>query len=215
MARKRYQRGSVSLIGKTWIGRYREDQIGMDGITRRIKRAVMLGTKKELPTKHLAERRLEVHLAPINAFTYRPGRMATIGEFAERWKTEVLSKRKASTIHGYESHLKIQIIPHLGKLSLDQLGVENQQTFVSRIAGTVSRTTLRNVLATLSSMLTTAKNWGYTCERINLNKLVLPQREGKKRADIHSRTGARHHRQGYGAISGYVRTGGNGRASRW
>src|SRR4051794_6126308 len=80
MARKRYQRGSVSLIGKTWIGRYREDQIGIDGITRRIKRAVVLGTKKELPTKHLAERRLEVHLAPINAFSYRPGRMATIGE---------------------------------------------------------------------------------------------------------------------------------------
>ena len=54
MARKRYQRGSVSLIGKTWIGRYREDQIGTDGITRRIKRAVVLGTKKELPTKDLA-----------------------------------------------------------------------------------------------------------------------------------------------------------------
>jgi integrase len=182
MARKRYQKGYVSLVGKMWVGRYREDFVGEDGRVVRRLRAVTLGSKKELPTKHLAERRLEVHLAPINAFSYRPGRTATVAEFAERWKREVLSKRKPSTIHGYESHLKIQIVPHLGKLPLDQLGVENQQAFISRIAGTVSRNTLRNVLATLSSMLTTAKNWGYTCEGVDLNKLALPERGITERA---------------------------------
>jgi len=59
MARKRYQKGSVFLSGKNkdkWIGRYREDVIGMDGKTRRLRRDSILGTKRELPTKRLAHR---------------------------------------------------------------------------------------------------------------------------------------------------------------
>lgn len=150
--------------------------MGEDGRERRIRRSVFLGTKKEFPTKRLAERRLEVVLAPINSLSYRPGRVATVGEFAERWKAEVLSKRKASTIHAAESHLKIQILPLLGKMRLNELGVENQQTFVTRLSGTVSRKMLLNVLGTLSSMLTTAQNWNYTCEGVNFRKLVLPEK---------------------------------------
>lgn len=186
MARKRYQKGCVLLRGNMWIGRYREDFIAEDNSVSRRLRSVTLGSKKDLPTKRLAERRMEVLLAPINVFSYRPGRMATVAEFAERWKSDVLSKRKASTIHTYESHLKIQIIPSLGKLPLDQLGVEKQQSFISRIAGSVSRKTLRNVIGTLSSMLTTARNWGYVCEGVDLNKLVLPERDITKRAKVFS-----------------------------
>jgi len=41
---------------------------------------------------------------------------------------------------------------------------------------TVSRKTVVNVLGTLSTILTTARNWGYNCEQINLDKLRLPAR---------------------------------------
>jgi oligoribonuclease (3'-5' exoribonuclease) len=41
---------------------------------------------------------MDIILAPINSLAYRPGRVATIEEFAQRWRTEVLSKRKASTV---------------------------------------------------------------------------------------------------------------------
>jgi hypothetical protein len=58
MARKRYQKGHVYLDGDKWKGRYRDDVLTGHG-TRRIRREVTLGTKKELPTKRLAERRLE------------------------------------------------------------------------------------------------------------------------------------------------------------
>jgi integrase len=179
LARKRFQRGSVFLRGKNpiWVGRYREDVIGPDGQVRRERKAIVLGTKREYPTKRLAERRMDLLLARINDYAYRPGRVATLEEFAERWKVEVLSKRKASTAHGYASHLKNQIIPHMGKLRLDQLGVEHIQFFVTRISGTVSRTTVRNILATLSSILTTAKNWNYTCEGVHFDRLVFPERE--------------------------------------
>ena len=35
LARRRYQRGSVILKGKTWTGRWREDVMGSDGVVRR------------------------------------------------------------------------------------------------------------------------------------------------------------------------------------
>lgn len=176
MARKRYQRGSVILQGNNWYGRYRESVIGLDGKEARIRRSTLLGSRDEFPTKRLAERRLEVLLAPINSLTYRPGRVATVAEFAERWKQEVLSKRKASTIHAAESHLRNQILPILGKTRLNELGVEAQQIFVNRLSGTVSRKMLLNVLGTLSSMLKTAQYWGYICDGISFSKLVLPEK---------------------------------------
>jgi integrase len=142
---------------------------------------VVLGTKREYPTKRLAQRRMEVILARINDYSYRPGRVATVEQFAERWMAQVVSKLKSSTAHGYAAHLKNQIVPLLGKLRLDQLGVENQQVFVTQIAGKVSRTTTKNILATLSSMLGTAKNWGYACETVHLNRLVFPERGVRQR----------------------------------
>ncbi len=174
-----------------WVGRYREDVIGPDGHPVRVLKSVVLGGKKELPTKHLAERRMEQELARINSPAYRPGCVATLGEFAERWRREVLSKRKASTIHAAESHLKNQILPILGKMKLSEIGVENQQNFVTRLSGTVARKTLLNVLGTLSSMLTTAQNWGYICEGLKFGKLALPRRGIREQAHTFTEEQAR------------------------
>ena len=159
-----------------WIGRYREDVVASDGNPVRVLKSVVLGSKKELPTKRLAARRLELELARINSPAYRPGRVATLQEFVERWRREVLSQRKPSTRHAAESHLKIQILPILGKMKLNEIGVEQQQAFVTRLSGTVSRKTLLNILGTISSILTTAQNWGYICEALKLRKLALPER---------------------------------------
>jgi integrase len=135
----------------------------------------VLGTKKELPTKYLAARKLDEILDRINSRTYQPSRITTVAEFAARWREEVLAKRKPSTVHSANSHLNHRILPQLGKLRLDQLGPENQQIFVNQLAG-ASRKTVLNILSTLSSMLTTAKNWGYDCRQIEVAKLVLPER---------------------------------------
>ena len=185
MARKRYQKGFVYLDGDKWKGRYREDLITGEG-TKRIRREVILGCKREM-TKRLAERRMEVVLAGINGLDYRPGRVATFAEFIEGWKAQMLTTQKPSSARAVRSHLKCYILPELGKVRLDQLGVENQQTFITRMPEratkkTVSRKTVVNVLGTLSTILTTARNWGYNCEQINLDKLRLPARGMKYEA---------------------------------
>jgi integrase len=144
--------------------------------------SLVLGTKRELPTKRLAERRLDAELCRINLPSYRPARVATLEEFAERWQVQVLSKQKPSSIHAAKSHLKNQILPLLGKMLINELGVENQQAFVTRLSGTIARKTLLNVLGTLSSMLSTAKNWGYVTEGVSFDKLSLPERSIQQKA---------------------------------
>src|SRR5258708_28274643 len=95
---RRYQRGSVGLRGKrqVWVGRYHEDEIGLDGRVSRKYRRVVLGSKRDFPAKHLAQRQLDILLAPINATTYRPLIPITLKEFLVRWRLEVMSKRKPS-----------------------------------------------------------------------------------------------------------------------
>jgi len=136
MARKRHQRGRVFLKGKKqekWVGRYRQDVVEMNGKTRRVRRSVILGTKREFPAKRLAERRLDAILARINCLDYRPSRAATFAEFIERWRAEVLPTQKPSSARAVRSHLRCYITPELGKLRLDQFGVENQQKFITRM----------------------------------------------------------------------------------
>jgi integrase len=65
---------------------------------------------------------------------------------------------------------------------MDAIGAENQQAFVTHLADQVSYKSVLNILSTLSSMLTTAKNWGYVCEGVDQQKLVLPGRGIRKDA---------------------------------
>jgi integrase len=67
-------------------------------------------------------------------------------------------------------------------MKLEDLGLEVQQTFVTRLAETVSSKTAANVTGTLSVILSTAKNWGYICEPVEFGKLVMPSEEVKEAA---------------------------------
>jgi integrase len=174
MARRRFQEGQVYKKGKNWIGRWREDIADANGYVHRVRRARVIGSIRELPTKPLARRRLQQFLAPVNDPAYRPGRSATLVEFAERWQTEVLSHCKHSSINAAKSHLRTHIVPALGTLRLDQIGPEVQQTFVTRVAPKVARKTLLNILGTLSAILTKAKEWKYICESVSIQDLALP-----------------------------------------
>jgi integrase len=185
MARRRYQRGYLYLRGRrtsVWVGRWREDVMRSDGSVQRIRRSFVIGTRTEFPTRRLAERQFETLLARINAPSYRPGRVASLAEFADRWRREVLIHHKPSSIKAANSHLRCHILPLLGKTKLEELGMEVQQGFITRLAEAVARKTAINVMGTLSVMLSTAKNWGYICEPVDFGKLTMPTQEVKEDA---------------------------------
>jgi integrase len=178
LARRRYQEGHVDLIGSTWFGKYREDVIGEDGNTRRKQVTVKLGSKKDIPTTPLAKRRMQLILVRINSPDYRPGRFAKMNEFATLWQEHVLVGMKPSTARAAKSHLTVHILPHFGKRTLDEIGVQAQQFFVTKLAqASLSRKTLLNILSTLSSILETAKRWGYVCQPVDYKTLTIPVAE--------------------------------------
>jgi integrase len=181
IARRRFQNGSVFLKGEWWYGRYRERFIDTVGNEQCVRRSARFGKKKDM-TKYEAKRALAAILGPSNAVSYRPGRIATVEEFSENWRREVLSKQEPSSIRSANSHLRCYILPFLGKIKLHELSVETQQGFVTRVGNKVSRKTTLNVIATLSSLLSTAENWGFTTETIQVKKLALPKRGMKYEA---------------------------------
>ena len=80
LARRRFQRGYLFLKQNRrealWVGRFKEDVL-VNGRVRRIKRAEVLGSKKDYPTRRLALRALAERLSKINSTTYRPRPTAT------------------------------------------------------------------------------------------------------------------------------------------
>ena len=61
LARRRYQKGTLFLRGKrekVWVGRWLADEIQPDGTIKRIHKSEVLGSRRDFPTKRLAQREL-------------------------------------------------------------------------------------------------------------------------------------------------------------
>lgn len=162
MARRRYQRGSLRLIGtrrKQWQLRYREDVI-RDGRRVRVFRKCILGTLAKYPTKKLAQRAADEKLQEINSISYRPPTEGTFAKFAEQWERDVLSQQAFSTQTTEASRIRRHLVPVFGDLQVRELEPALVQKFVASSKLSVKST--RNCIATLRMMWNSAKAWGYT-----------------------------------------------------
>jgi integrase len=107
----------------------------------------------------------------------------TLADFVEEWRRDVAVNLKGSTTRATESHLRAHIIPKLGSLRLTEITTKTVQGFVAYLAcGGRSRKTVENVLLTLSSLLRTARAWGYACGDFRFADLTLPREGVKKEA---------------------------------
>lgn len=178
MARRRFQNGCLFLRGgknrSVWVAQYRVDEVDHEGKVRRILRKEVLGSTQELKTRCLAQRELAKRLEGINSFSYRPRRTATLAHFVESWRENVLTLRKPSSAKAAESHLRVYLIPKLGKLKLEELTQEAIQQLVSMLSRRVARHTVLNVVGTLGGIIKSAKAYGYTCGNFSRDALVLP-----------------------------------------
>ena len=178
MARRRFQNGCLILRnGKNrsvWVAQYRTDEVDQVGNVRRILRKEVLGSTQELKTRRLAQRELAKRLERINSFSYRPGRTATLAQFVQPWRENVLALRKPSSAKAAESHLRVYLIPKLGNLKLEELTQEAVQQLVSVLSRRMARHTILNVVGTLSGILKSARAFGYTCGNFSRDALVLP-----------------------------------------
>src|SRR5260370_41698655 len=84
LARRRYQKGTVLFNEnrQVWLGRYREDVIQADGSIVRTRPRIILGAKKELPTKRLAARKTGQIPSPIKTSFQPPSSPCTVVRIA-------------------------------------------------------------------------------------------------------------------------------------
>jgi len=177
LARRRYQKGTVFLRNEKWIGRWREDEI-LDGRVHRVRRAEVLATRKEIPTKRLALRFLENRLTVVNSASYRPRLAATLAQLSKRWEANVLPQFKPSTQATMRGHLSKYLVPFFGDSQLREIQAEDVQRFVSSVKAHPK--TLRNIVVTLRLVWRAARQWGYVAHDA-LAGIVLPRR-GRVRA---------------------------------
>jgi len=170
LARRRFQKGQLLLLGEKWFGRWREDRIENEKI-RRVRVQEYIGTRKEYPTRRLAERVLNDRLSVINHASYRPRHAAKFADFALNWEQRVLSQYGDSTAINYRTHIWKHLVPFFGEYPMKNLNPEMVQQFVS--ASPVSAKTTKNICITLQSMWTTAKAWGYVAHNL-MEGVVLP-----------------------------------------
>lgn len=175
MARRRYQQGQVILRGKrrqVWVGRWREDVVTPDGEVKRVRKSVVLGTKKQYATKRLALRALEQLVAPINDPGYMATPTITFRDFAQRWTESVLVNHDRSTQTADRSRLKKHLLPALGDVMLKDLNTPRLQVFVSQ--SKASPKSVKNMVALLRTMWNSAKAWSYV-RHDPFAGLVLPK----------------------------------------
>ncbi len=91
MKRKRIQTGSVQLREDSepawWEGFYRENIVSEEGTTERKRRAVNLGTVKEIRSERAARLKLAAILEPMNDAKCQPKKMMTFRGFVEKYRS--------------------------------------------------------------------------------------------------------------------------------
>ena len=165
--RRRFQKGMMVIRGTKHpqrCGLYREDILLKDGTLHRARPTVRLGPVSEL-SERAARAKFQPYLDRVNSAVERPPKSGmTLHAFVQEWRANIAGNLEASTVRAAESHLRAHIIPILGALRLVEMNPKVIQAFVTSMATSgLSRKTVENVLLTLSSLLRTARAWGYAC----------------------------------------------------
>ena len=176
---RRDEQGHIDKERSEWIGRWREDEVSERGV-RRVKVWEILGSLDEFPTRKLALRELARRIGAINDSQYRPRRVSTFAQFAERWITTVLVQHKHSTQATMRSHVRKYLVPAFEQFQLRDIGAETVQRFVAHLAAIASPKTVRNIFITLQLMWKSARTWQHVTHN-PLDGVVLPKPQRAKR----------------------------------
>jgi integrase len=167
MARRRYQRGSLTLRGErhpVWTARWREDVIDEHGRPVRVYKREVLGTLKDFPTQKLALRELEHRVSHVNRDDYSAARVVTFAAFAKEWQEKVMTQYKPSSQKAFRSQLRSKIVPFFGPYKVREITPRVVQAFIQACVEQVSGNTTRKHLLLLKMMWRQARAWGYALQ---------------------------------------------------
>lgn len=140
---------------------------------RKSRRQSYSGAKAELA-------RLELGLEKVPE-----GKPVTFAEYAKRWlESHVRPNLKPSTVESYEGILNVHLKPRFGKVALEGLTRKSIKDFLDELVsqGQQARNTIRNVVATLRSILSHAVEGDLLSSNpaVKLGRFNRRQEEGRK-----------------------------------
>jgi integrase len=145
-----------------WQGFYREDVINEAGEIERKRRYINLGYLTDVPSKSAARHKLAIILDPINDFHQHSKQQITFREFIEKYRSLRLNNKKRTTVHGYETNIRVHYLSAFGNIPLVRISIEDVQAFLNgkALEGKAVQT-LKNLKWGLSSIFTAAIKYGY------------------------------------------------------
>jgi integrase len=175
MKRRRYQYGCLTRKHHTisedvWQFRFYETL--PDG--RRTRRARIVGTVKQYPTRADALRAIEPFRVWLN-LGHRYGRPITVGALASRYTEQELPFRRHSTQQSYRSALKHWISPKWGDYLLDQVTPLAVEQWLRSL--TLAPKTKLNLRTIFHVIYTYALRWNFT----DRNPIALVRQSGGRR----------------------------------
>jgi integrase len=180
--KRRFQKGTFVKRNGHWVGMWRVDVLQSDGTIKREQRSKTFVGLSERAARAAFQPILDSVNAANGATPPVPKRTATLSAVICEWREQVAGTLKPSTRKTAQSHLRRHIEPMLGDCALPQLTTKRLQSFVTTLATTRmangkerTRKTIENILLTLSSIVSTARAWGYTIPKVSLSEVSLPQ----------------------------------------
>jgi integrase len=165
MVRRCFQTGCLFKKGKrrkTWVARWREPVVQLDGTTKRVLRAEILGLVGELSERE-ARNKMAVLLRPINEGRYRPEATITFNQFLQQcWEPAVVPQLKPSSVRYYGLQIRCHLLPTFGTWRIKDITKAEVQRFLAgkRKQG-LSGSTVHGIRTALGKVLQAAVDWDY------------------------------------------------------
>jgi len=188
VAKRRFQTGTFVKRGENWVGMWRIDVAQPDGTIKREQRSKTFVGMSERAARAAFQPILDSVNKASGAVAPVPKNAATLNRLIDEWRVQIAMNLKPSTRKAAESHLRCHIKPSLGDCALSELTAKRLQAFATGMSnGKRTRKTIENILLTLSSILSTAHDWGYDVPKVTLSDLSLPQDTPRERVHCFTR----------------------------
>ena len=109
----------------------------------------------------------------------------TVTEAAKDWIDYVkLEKRERSTTDQYEQHVKLHIVPRIGRERLASLTTPRVNKFRDDLLANISRAMAKKVLTSFKAILRDAKRRGNVAQNVALDVKIGTDKRGRKKLKV-------------------------------
>jgi integrase len=178
----RWQRGTLSKRGDTWVVRVRQDVTTEDGELVRREKAHPVANCKDVRTRTQARVLADALVDKLTGRGLTAGASMLAADYFRRYLAEHVVAMKPASQTTVRSRILLYIIPGVGRQRIEQVTNRTAQKIVaSMVGGGLHSTTIRDTVYRMARMMKQARLDGLAAQPIDVRSLSLPS---KVEADV-------------------------------